>query len=295
LRDLAEITHWISVVKITPDAADDPTISPDDRIRGQEFAQALPMRALTRSWQMLLKALEEVASAPNAMMAAEMAIIRLTHVADLPTPDELVKKLQDVPPPANPSGATMGGQSPSSGQTQATASVRNSPTPPSAGPYASGASPALDLANEQALMLFPTFQYVVNIIRDHRDIRLLVDVENCIKLIEYRPGRIEFEPTENAPADLAQRLGNKLQAWTGVRWAISLVSEGGKQTIDAERQAKDAALKEAAATHPVVQAVFSAFPKAKISDVKTLEAIAAQAQAEALPEVDDEWDPFEED
>ncbi len=97
LRDLAEVTHWISVVQITPDAAEDPTVGPDERARGQAFAQGLPMRALTRTWQMLLKALEEVASAPNPMMAAEMAVIRLTHVADLPSPDELIRKLRDAP------------------------------------------------------------------------------------------------------------------------------------------------------------------------------------------------------
>ena len=309
LRDLAEITHWISVVKITPNAADDPTISPDDRIRGQGFAQALPMRALTRAWQMLLKALEEVASAPNSMTAAEMAIIRLTHVADLPTPDELVKKLQDLPPPSGRSSgrsaSQMGGRSSPLSQTQATAYMQSTPAKVSSGPNTSGsktfgsnalgAGTALALADEQALFLFPTFDHVVNIIRDHRDIRLLVDVETCIQLVEYRPGRIEFEPTETAPSDLAQRLGSKLQAWTGARWTISLVSTGGKPTIDAERQIKEASLKEAAAAHPIVQAVFSAFPNAKISDVKTLEAMAAQAQVDALPEVDDEWDPFEED
>ena len=293
LRDLTEITHWVSVVKITPNAADDPTISPDDRIRGQGFAQALPMRALTRAWQMLLKALEEVASAPNSMMAADMAIIRLTHVADLPTPEELVKKLQDLPPPSKPSGSRSAGQMVN--QNQVTPSMQGTRTAPLSSPNASGASTALALAGEQALLLFPTFEHVVNIIRDHRDIRLLVDVETCIQLSEYRPGRIEFEPTETAPGDLAQRLGSRLQAWTGVRWAISLVSTGGKPTIDAERQAKDAALKEVAATNPLVRAVFSAFPKATISDVKTLEAMAAQAQLDALPEVDDEWDPFEED
>jgi len=91
LRDLAEITHWTSVVKITPDAAEDPTIGPDERARGQAMAAALPMRVLTRMWQMLLKTIEEVSQAPNAMMAAEMAIIRLTHVADLPAPDDLVR------------------------------------------------------------------------------------------------------------------------------------------------------------------------------------------------------------
>jgi DNA polymerase-3 subunit gamma/tau len=76
------------------------------------MAAALPRRVLSRAWQMLLKALEEVAQAPNAMMAAEMAIIRLTHVAELPSPGDLVKKLQSTPAPsgggggARPMGAT---------------------------------------------------------------------------------------------------------------------------------------------------------------------------------------------
>ncbi|WP_374189375.1 DNA polymerase III subunit gamma/tau [Paracoccus thiocyanatus] len=94
LRDLAEITHWVSIVKITPEALEDPTIGPDERARGRQIADKVPMRALTRLWQMLLKALDEVGQAPNAMMAAEMAIIRLTHVADLPDPEALIRKVQ---------------------------------------------------------------------------------------------------------------------------------------------------------------------------------------------------------
>jgi len=60
LRDLAEITHWVSVVKITPEAAEDPTIAPEERSRGMQMADALPMRVLTRLWQMLLKAPRQV-------------------------------------------------------------------------------------------------------------------------------------------------------------------------------------------------------------------------------------------
>ncbi len=93
LRDLAETTHWITMVSITPDAADDPTVGPDERRRGLDLAARLSMRSLTRSWQMLLKILDETASSPNPMMAAEMAIIRLTHVADLPSPEDLVRRL----------------------------------------------------------------------------------------------------------------------------------------------------------------------------------------------------------
>ncbi len=95
LRDLAEVTHWVSVIKITPDAAEDPTVPPDERDRGRAMAAGLSMRVLSRMWQMLLKALEEVAQAPNAMMAAEMAVIRMTHVADLPDPEALLRRLSE--------------------------------------------------------------------------------------------------------------------------------------------------------------------------------------------------------
>ena len=292
LRDLAEITHWISVVKITPDAAEDPTVSPDERARGVQMAEALPMRVLTRMWQMLLKSLEEVSAAPNAMMAAEMAIIRLTHVADLPSPEELVRRLQDAPPPAapGPGPGASAGQGGSGAQAVAHAQTRMA-----SHPTASGQTTALARDLDQALARFPTFEHVVELIRANRDGKLLVDVETGLRLVSYQPGRIEFEPAEAAPNDLAQRLGQRLQHWTGNRWAISVVSDGGGKTIDEVRNAERYAMEEAARAHPMVQAVMGAFPKAKITDIRTAAEIAAEAQTEALPEVEDEWDPFEED
>jgi DNA polymerase-3 subunit gamma/tau len=178
LRDLAEITHWVSVIKITPEAADDPTIGPDERARGQAMAAGLPMRVLTRTWQMLLKALEEVAQAPNAMMAAEMAVIRLTHVADL-----------------------------------------------------------------------------------------------------------------------APRLAQRLQAWTGVRWGVSVVNEGGGPTIAESQGAEQDSLHAEVRSHPLVQAALAAFPGAEIREVRLPEAPAAASALAPAPEdddMDDDWDPFEE-
>ncbi len=296
LRDLAEVTHWISVVKITPEAAEDPTIGPDERARGQSMAEALPMRVLTRMWQMLLKALDEVADAPNAMMAAEMAVIRLTHVADLPSPEELLRKLRDTPPPPAPGPGGSGVAAPQSGgATQAQGGTPAPTHPGPSGPSASGASPALAVANEAALAHYPTFEHVVELIRTQRDVKLLVEVETCVQLASYRPGRIEFQPTENAPQDLSQRLGAALQRWTGTRWGVTLVNEGGAGTIAAKRDAAETALKEEASDHPMVRAVLAAFPKAKITQIRTPEDQQAEAQADALPEVEDEWDPFEED
>jgi len=294
LRDLAEITHWVSVVKITPDAAEDPTIAPEERARGQQMAETLPMRVLTRLWQMLLKALDEVAAAPNAMMAAEMAVIRLTHVADLPSPEELVRKLQNsTPPPApGPVGGGGGGNGAPQGSTGAQA-VQHAQQRMASNPGPQGQSTALAQDLNAALARFPTFEHVVELIRVNRDVKLLVEVETCLQLAAYQPGRIEFVPTDDAPRDLAQRLGQKLQLWTGNRWAVSLVNEGGAETIAQIRDARELALKKQAEEHPMMQAVLAQFPKARITAIRTPEDIAAAATAEALPEVEDEWDPFE--
>ena len=294
IRDLAEITHWISVVKITPNSAEDPTISPDERTRGVALANALSMRVLTRMWQMLLKALDEVASSPNAMMAAEMAIIRLTHVADLPSPEELVKRLQDVPPPP-PTNGGMSHQNASNFTTPSVSSQKMGSNPSGGQTMSSGAAVVALASQPNALSYYATFEHVVELVRAQRDVKLLVEVETGIKLVSYQPGRIEFEPAENAPHDLAQRLGSRLQTWTGQRWAVSVVNTGGRDTIAQVKDAAELALKETALAHPLVQAVVNAFPKAKITTIKTQKDLAAVAQSEALPEVEDEWDPFEEE
>jgi DNA polymerase-3 subunit gamma/tau len=290
LRDLAEITHWISVIKINPSAAEDPTTPPDEQTRGLDMATRLPMRAMTRMWQMLLKAIEEVALAPNAMMAAEMAVIRLTHVADLPDPETLVKKLTDSPrPPAMPGGAPAGG-----GTVHAPrlAPIHAAPT---RGPTMTAAAPALA---ESQLQVYATFDSVVELIRTKRDMVLLNEVETGLRLARYSPGRIEFEPAPGAKSDLASRLGQRLQGWTGVRWGVSVVSAGGQATIAEARTIQLDEARAEAAENPLVQAILTAFPGAKITEVRNPEALVAQAADAALPlaeaEMGDDWDPFEE-
>ena len=315
LRDLAEITHWVSVIKITPETAEDPTIGPDQRARGRSMAETLPMRVLTRMWQMLLKALEEIALAPNTMMAAEMAIIRLTHVADLPSPEDLIRKLQAQPTPAS-SGPLGGGTAagPAGGGARAmsggksggmvrgmaaggTASAGMAPSAAQSTPHAvagtGGTNAALQTAPTAHLALYNHFDQVIALIREKRDMTLLYEIETGLRLVHFAPGRIEFEPTPQAGPDLAARLSQRLQAWTGARWGVSVVSQGGAPSVAEQRaQEKDAAHAQAG-ENPLVQAVLAAFPGAKISEVRAILPPESEAASAALPEVEDEWDPFE--
>ena len=290
IRDLAEITHWVSVIKITPDAADDPTVSPDEKARGQSFSQSLSMRVLTRTWQLLLKALDEISSAPNSMMAAEMAIIRITHVSDLPSPGELVKKLTN----SQPDNTVVKKESSEGATTNTTSSNYIQSQSKETNSTSIDGNTALALDAETLALQYPTFESVLEIIRKFRDMKLLIDVENSIRLSSYMPGRIEFTPTKDAPKDLAQRLGQLLQSWTGFRWAVTVVSHCSAKTIQEHRNAEEAQLELDVKLHPFVKTVFEKFPKASITEIKSQTQIITEAAQTSLPEIEGEWDPFEE-
>ncbi|KJZ30962.1 DNA polymerase III subunits gamma and tau [Paracoccus sp. S4493] len=302
LRDMAEIVHWISVVKITPDALEDPTISPDERSRGKDLADRLPMRVMSRMWQLLLKALEEVSAAPNAMMAAEMAIIRLTHVADLPDPEALIRRVQQ----AQTAGEFARGPSVAGAPaTQAPQAMRRARPAPAVQAHGSAAH-ALAVTPE-LVESYPDFASVIELITRMRDMTLLVLVERHVSLVRYSPGRIEYQPRDNPPADLAQRLAERLRGWTaGQRWAVTITNEDGAPTIAETREAQARADRDRALALPIVQQVLAAFPGATLTGITR---VAPEAQVADLPEGAanphdgtegpvaevEEWDPFEDE
>ena len=296
LNDLAEISHWISLIKITPEAAEDPTVSPDERSRGKTIANRLNIRSLSRMWQMLLVALDEIRIAPNSMMAAEMTIIRLTHVSELPSPEELIKKIQNGSIQGNKTNIPIQ-DSTTNNKIQGSISDNVSKAISHPVVYKSVSHSTQNLAEDRNFNPehIYSFRDVIELIKLNRDIQLLVEVETCLRLTSFSSGRIEFVPTNDAPANLAQKLGTKLTQWSGIRWAVSVVNEGGESTIAEMKLEESNKLNALAKEHKMVQAAFLVFPNAKITNIRSTESMAQEAAIEALPEVTEEWDPFEDD
>jgi DNA polymerase-3 subunit gamma/tau len=149
-----------------------------------------------------------------------------------------------------------------------------------------------------ALARYGQFEDVVALVRARRDMALLVEIETGVRLVKYAPGRIEFEPGEGTAPDLAARLGQRLQLWTGVRWGVSVVGSGGAETIAATRAAMRDDLQARAAAHPMVQAVLAAFPGAEIREVRPADgpdATPGGPQPAAGTDDEDDWDPFDPD
>ena len=255
--DLLEHCHAASVAKMLgPDA----TRLPNDQAqRLAAMGAAVSAGTLARTWQMLLKALDEVRRAPSPADAVEMAIVRLAYAADLPGPEEALKRLR--------SGEAPGGAGPNA---------------PRGGGGGVSAALAARPAAQAALPDPQTFEATVALIGEKREIGLQMDVQRYVRPVSFKPGAIVYESLEGAPADLARRLASRLKDWTGRTWLIAANGQGGGETlIEAEKRGRAAERAEVEAD-PFVKAVMEAFPGATVGEIRTL------APAIRTPEIPDD-------
>jgi DNA polymerase-3 subunit gamma/tau len=288
VQDLLELTHWLTRIKLVPQAAEAPGVPEAERVRGGAMAGKLTLAHLARVWQMLLKGLGEVQSAPLPLQAAEMVLIRLTHAADLPTPADLVRQLQDgggAPPER--ARATSSSERPSPPPTAIAAAPA---APPRSDPtdrpraFAGGGVAAAPQAEPAALALNPeNFPAVVALLGERREAILQAHLKNNVHLVQFEPGRIEFRPDEHAPRNLANRLGALLSEWTGRRWVVAISGEPGEPTLAQQEVAADRRERAEVNAHPLVQAAMAAFPGATIEAIRDL-AAAIEPPSEGEPE-----------
>jgi DNA polymerase III subunit gamma/tau len=260
LSDLSELTHTLTRLRSVPSLRDDPSLTEEERGRGAALAARLSIPVLGRAWQMLLKGLAEVQQeGVDRRAAAEMVLIRLAHVAEMPTPGDLVRRLTEggaaaapVPAPNGSGGgavamrAVAGGGGPTAMAAPATETEAvSAPAPP----------------NPQ------TFREVVALASGRRPM-LHAHLVHSTHLVRFAPGRLEIRVRPEVPRDFAAQLGTLLQETTGARWAIALSNAAGEPTLADQGRAADAGRRDLARTHPLVQAVLAAFPGTTIEEVR---------------------------
>ncbi|WP_303719368.1 DNA polymerase III subunit gamma/tau [Brevundimonas naejangsanensis] len=267
-NDLLEHCHAASVAKMLGPNA---TRLPGDQAQKlAALGAAISAGTLSRTWQMLLKALDEVRRAPNPADAVEMAIVRLAYAADLPGPEEALKAIQSGGAPGGAGGPRGGG---------------------SGGGGGGGASAMLAARPMQAPALPDpqSFEAVVALIGEKREITLQMDVERYVRVVSFRPGAITYEPAEGSPHDLARRLAGRLKEWTGRTWLIAANGQGGGETlIEVEKKAR-AARRAAVEADPFVVSIMQAFPGAEIKEIVTL------APAVEMPAIPDDGEAGDDD
>ncbi|MDP3748281.1 MAG: DNA polymerase III subunit gamma/tau [Phenylobacterium sp.] len=277
MLDLLDHAHGAAVAKaIGPQAL----IMPKEQAgRLAAIGASVSAGILSRVWQMLLRSHDEVRRAPDAAAACDMALIRLAYAADLPGPEEALKRLQSGEPLPNggpapaPSGGGGGGMSAAGIGGSVNAQARMVARDPE--------------ANEPAPTL-QSFADVIALIERKRDIALRLDVERYVRPISFRPGALEYEPAPGAPVNLAQRLVGRLKEWTGQPWLIAAQGGGGAESAWERQKREEREVRVQIEADPFIVAVMDAFPGAEIVSVRNLPVPEASPMTDAPDEDEDE-------
>jgi DNA polymerase-3 subunit gamma/tau len=288
LTDLAEFTHFVTRAKIVPAVAEDPALIEVERARGRGFAERLSMRVLSRTWQMLLKGIAEVASAGRPLAAAEMVLVRIAYAAELPTPEEVIRSLdgegRDARRPSSAADAP---------QAAASLSRRSDPPPPirlPAAPYTAAPAAARESVAPQAAaerkpeaLLITRFEDLIALAIAQRDLGVKLALERDVRLVRCEDGRLEIRLEQRAAKTLVNDLARKLSQWTNRPWIVVVSTEEGQPTVKEQDDARKAELKTGVRGDPLVQAVLARFPGAEIVDVRKGEAFMSEPSAAGFP------------
>ncbi|MBU3076715.1 DNA polymerase III subunit gamma/tau [Sphingomonas quercus] len=228
-RGLLEVVHGVTRAK--SGGADDPAQSVEEREALADWASRMGHATLHRLWQLLLKGLEEVQSSPLVIEAAEMALLRLIHAADMPDPGELLRRL-------------------AAGQ-----------------PVAPAAAPATPVAPTPAeTPSYPVdFRALHDLLEACGQHRLALLLHDKTELVRYAPPVLSLRSTA-LPADLAKTLREA----TGLAWEVRF-DEGGEAVPSLLRQEEALKSEDRARVlaEPVVAAALEEFPDAELSEVRS--------------------------
>ncbi|MCK5518354.1 MAG: hypothetical protein KAI61_02980, partial [Alphaproteobacteria bacterium] len=209
--------------------------------RGAALSTALSVPTLTRTWQMLLKGVQEIQHAFNPQLALEMLVIRLLYVSDQPTPSDVLKQLKD--------GSTV----------SVGTSARE--TPPRG-------TTSMSSTTETEASAVNGFDDVVALFGQHKEVILKSQIVNFVHLVEFKQGHLSVHLKEGAPNNLVGQMSDKLNQWTGQRWLVSISQDMGAPTLaEASQSQQQEAMKEVR-THPIIRKALRTFPGAKIVNIR---------------------------
>jgi DNA polymerase-3 subunit gamma/tau len=275
LSDLAEFVNFVTRVKIVPATADNLAFGETERLRARDFAAKLSMRVLSRMWQMLLKGITEAQAATRPAAAAEMVLVRIAYVADMPTPDEAIRMLDQN---GGASPAITANAAPRNAPATPVSSAQSSPARATSGPRASAdtsarpqmIAPASEAEPAPAALRIASFPELVALAGEKRDLLTKAALEADVRLVRIEDGRLEVTLEHSAARTLINDLSRKLEQWTGRRWTVIVSNEAGQPTLRSQNEAQKNQRERAAESDPRVKEVLARFPGAKVVEVRKL-------------------------
>tara|TARA_Y100000389_G_scaffold90615_1_gene87164 strand:- start:680 stop:2479 length:1800 start_codon:yes stop_codon:yes gene_type:complete len=252
---LGDLVHEMTRHKVTQENEDNLSLGPENIVRLKNIIENESVKSLSRYWQMILKAANEIKNFSKPLSALEMAVIRMCYISDLPTPDEIIKKIEskDISP--------------------AEKKTLKSNSKPSVS-MISGSSEIKELdeslVEEVLTKRIPKdFHEIIQLARIHKDVKMQYELENNVSLVSFEKEKIEINILKGSES-IASDLSKKLFEWTEKKWIVLVSSSQGEKTINQEREESDLLIRSNIEKHPIYKATIEEF---KSTSIKLIEEI----------------------
>ncbi|MBV1917965.1 MAG: DNA polymerase III subunit gamma/tau [Sphingomonadaceae bacterium] len=225
LRGLMELIHRITVVQVGGKAADAGSAEEREALEG--WSASLKPGQLHRLWQLLIKGHDEVRSAPDPLVAAQMALLRVMHACDMPDPGELAKKLGEIH--LQPSG----------------------PAEPTETPAAPGAEAS------------PPWSALVERVGQSSHLQAWQVMRDWVRVISLEADTLKFSLVPGFSGDPSSDIRKALEDVTQQDWHVKRLDEGGQPSMRETDERNREAAEQIKRSDPLVEATFAAFPDAE--------------------------------
>lgn len=243
ISSLGEIIHELTLLKVSREKNDNLLLGPENFSRLIAFQETLDVRTLSRFWQMILKASEEIKNSFNPDSALEMVVIRMAYVSDLPTPEEIIKSID-----SNDKGKKKNITKQST--KEESLSHKNE--------------------NKTSSSRIHSFEDIIEVAGKNKNLILKKFLQEDVRLVSFEIGHIDIN-VESGNEDIIKDLIAKLYEWTDQRWIINVSMKKGDDTIiEKQKQKQDDIIAELSNSDEMKK-VLEAFPDSEITSVNKIE------------------------
>jgi len=200
LNDMMEWTHWAT--RMYPSLRlQDATSSPytaDQRETIKKINENITLNTLSRIWQVMVAAVPELQASANQKQCFDMLIVRLMHIADMPSIPELLKQNSNT--------------------------ENNTLEKKTEQPVVVEKSKYIEIKSSKEL---------VDALQNARELLLHSYVSSNLEIVEFGDNKIKYFDRQN-DKNFTQKLSLWLQDNTGKTWNLEIVNEAPHQQTISE-------------------------------------------------------------
>jgi len=274
LQDMLEVVYLISRTKSFGKIENDLSVSESEAEAILQISKNVEFSYISLLWQFILRGIEELNFVPSHLISFQMLVIRLVHIKDLPSPQEVIENIVSNEEMEDAISRTAREKKQTSKDIKSGSIINNTQPRTQIRSILQEKEELKQTpitANNLNLEEIRTFEDLFNVATKKKEIELKFDLERNVSLVKFEIGKIDITFNEKLSKNFVKNLSEKLNIWTGKRWIISLSKEKGATTIYDKKMENKKKIFEEALNSDAYKEVKKYFPNAELTSVEEIE------------------------